>query len=83
MIFYATDTEEIAHDLKILNTDLWKLRDGIAITWHEGRVILAGDAARITPSTGFGLDTGTQDINNLYWKVGNPKYHNRILLKNL
>ncbi|MCF1509554.1 FAD-dependent oxidoreductase [Streptomyces glomeratus] len=36
----------------------------------EGRVFLAGDAARIVPPTGaFGGSTGIQDAHNLAWKL--------------
>lgn len=65
MILNAAGSEEIANDLKILNTNILRLKDGMATTWNKGRVFLAGNAAqRIPPSAGFVLDKGIQDVNN-------------------
>src|SRR5690606_8453304 len=36
----------------------------------QGRIFLAGDAARINPPTGgLGGNTGIQDVHNLAWKL--------------
>lgn len=76
MILKAVGSDAIKDDLKILRTGLWKLKDGIATSWQKGRVFLAGDSARrIPPSAAYGLNTGIQDVNNLYWKLGYPQFH--------
>ena len=38
--------------------------------YRRGRISLAGDAAHLyTPTGGFGLNTGIDDIANLAWKI--------------
>ncbi|KAG0340560.1 hypothetical protein BG004_006357 [Podila humilis] len=38
---------------------------------HQGRIILAGDAAHVhSPAGGQGMNTGLQDAHNLAWKLG-------------
>jgi len=37
--------------------------------YREGRILLAGDAAHLFPSTGVGLGTGMLDAVNLAWKL--------------
>lgn len=42
----------------------------IAERWQVGRVLLAGDAAHMTPPfAGQGLNAGIRDTRNLYWKI--------------
>ncbi|GFG65271.1 hypothetical protein MKUB_27610 [Mycobacterium kubicae] len=42
-----------------------------AVTYRDGRVLLAGDAAHVHhPVGGQGLNTGVQDVVNLGWKLG-------------
>ncbi len=42
-----------------------------AVSYREGRVLLAGDAAHVHgPQGGQGLNTGVQDAVNLGWKLG-------------
>lgn len=42
----------------------------VAERFQRGRVLLAGDAAHLfTPTGGFGLNTGIEDIANLAWKL--------------
>ena len=41
-----------------------------AVSYREGRVLLAGDAAHVhPPQGGQGLNTGVQDAVNLGWKL--------------
>ncbi|MCQ4084296.1 FAD-dependent monooxygenase [Streptomyces sp. RB6PN25] len=42
----------------------------VAESFGEGRVFLAGDAAHLfTPTGGFGMNTGIDDVANLSWKL--------------
>ncbi len=42
----------------------------IADKWQEGRVLIAGDAAHMTPPfAGQGLNSGMRDVRNLSWKL--------------
>jgi 3-(3-hydroxy-phenyl)propionate hydroxylase len=42
-----------------------------AVTYRNGRVLLAGDAAHVhAPMGGQGLNIGVQDAVNLGWKLG-------------
>ncbi len=42
----------------------------VAERFGEGRVLLAGDAVHLfTPTGGFGMNTGIDDVSNLAWKL--------------
>jgi hypothetical protein len=42
----------------------------VAERFQRGRILLAGDAAHLfTPTGGFGLNTGIEDVANMAWKI--------------
>jgi 2-polyprenyl-6-methoxyphenol hydroxylase-like FAD-dependent oxidoreductase len=48
----------------------WRRTEAIAKEYRRGRVILAGDAAHtMSPTGGFGMNTGVIDSVNLGWKL--------------
>jgi len=48
----------------------WTRRTVVAESFREGRVMLAGDSAhQLSPSGGFGMNTGMGDVDNLGWKL--------------
>ncbi|MFK4444247.1 2-polyprenyl-6-methoxyphenol hydroxylase-like FAD-dependent oxidoreductase [Caballeronia udeis] len=57
-------------DFEILSVLPWVRRQLVAQRYGTKRVFLAGDAAHLTsPTGGFGMNTGIQDVVNLSWKL--------------
>lgn len=47
-----------------------RVRQGLATTMRQGRLLLAGDAAHVhSPAGGQGINAGLQDAANLGWKL--------------
>jgi 2-polyprenyl-6-methoxyphenol hydroxylase-like FAD-dependent oxidoreductase len=57
-------------DYEILTTLTWQRRELVADRYQAGRVFFLGDAVhQLSPSGGFGLNTGIGDVTNLSWKL--------------
>jgi 2-polyprenyl-6-methoxyphenol hydroxylase-like FAD-dependent oxidoreductase len=55
---------------EIVGVAPWTRQEAVAERYREGRVFLAGDAAHtLTPTGGFGMNTGIQDAVDLGWKL--------------
>ncbi|WP_225094723.1 FAD-dependent monooxygenase [Streptomyces sp. CoH27] len=64
--------EALAFDtpVELLSDGEWQLTHRVADRYRAGRVFLAGDAAHtLSPSGGFGLNTGIGDAADLGWKL--------------
>jgi 2-polyprenyl-6-methoxyphenol hydroxylase-like FAD-dependent oxidoreductase len=57
-------------DYEILTALTWQRRELVADRYQVGRVFFLGDAVhQLSPSGGFGLNTGIGDVTNLSWKL--------------
>lgn len=55
---------------EIVSALVWSRREVVAARYREERVFLLGDAAhQLSPTGGFGLNTGIGDVTNLAWKL--------------
>ncbi|SFP95924.1 3-(3-hydroxy-phenyl)propionate hydroxylase [Geodermatophilus dictyosporus] len=59
-----------ARDAEVVRAAEYVHRAQVADRWRRGRVLLAGDAAHLTPPfVGQGLGLGLRDVHQLAWKV--------------
>jgi len=57
-------------DFEVLSVTSWTRRELVAASYSKGRVIIAGDAAHtMSPTGGFGMNTGIGDAVDLSWKL--------------
>ncbi len=55
---------------EVLSINNWTRRELVARRFGEGRVFIAGDAAHVmSPTGGFGMNTGIGDAVDLAWKL--------------
>jgi len=57
-------------DITLLRKVVYTFHARVATRWQAGRVLLAGDAAHLTPPfAGQGMNSGVRDALNLAWKL--------------
>ncbi|MDH2238541.1 bifunctional 3-(3-hydroxy-phenyl)propionate/3-hydroxycinnamic acid hydroxylase [Pigmentiphaga sp. GD03639] len=62
--------EPLDEDLPIARKVVYTFHARLAERWRDGRVLLAGDAAHLTPPfAGQGMNSGVRDAANLAWKL--------------
>ena len=70
MVRHLMATHEAAPQSKVVRTVVYTFHARLAERWKNGRVLLAGDAAHLTPPfAGQGMNSGLRDANNLAWKL--------------
>lgn len=58
-------------EVTVLRKLVYTFNAVVADRWREGRILLAGDAAHMTPQfIGQGMNSGVRDADNLSWKLG-------------
>ena len=58
------------HEAQLERSAVYTFRSAIARQWHSGKLLIAGDAAHLTPPfMGQGMCTGIRDAANLAWKL--------------
>ncbi|MFJ9841336.1 FAD-dependent monooxygenase [Kitasatospora sp. NPDC101155] len=68
MVRDAAGLPELA--VTVRDTTTWRMDAQLADTYRRSRVLIAGDAAHVTPPTGgHGMNTGIGDADNLAWKL--------------
>jgi 2-polyprenyl-6-methoxyphenol hydroxylase-like FAD-dependent oxidoreductase len=60
--------QEFEHE--VVGAYIWKRREGLAHKYRQDRLFLVGDAAhQLSPTGGFGMNTGVADAVDLGWKL--------------
>jgi len=58
------------HEAQLERRAVYTFQSAIARQWHKSRLLIAGDAAHLTPPfMGQGMCTGIRDAANLAWKL--------------
>ncbi len=57
-------------DMPVVRRQVYAFHARIADRWRRGRIVLAGDAAHLSPPfAGQGMNSGIRDAHNLGWKL--------------
>ncbi|WP_431969949.1 bifunctional 3-(3-hydroxy-phenyl)propionate/3-hydroxycinnamic acid hydroxylase [Nocardia sp. bgisy134] len=57
-------------EVEVLRKLVYTFNAVVADRWRDGRILLAGDAAHMTPQfIGQGMNSGVRDADNLSWKL--------------
>ncbi|WP_433196983.1 bifunctional 3-(3-hydroxy-phenyl)propionate/3-hydroxycinnamic acid hydroxylase [Nocardia sp. CA-107356] len=57
-------------EVEVLRKLVYTFNAVVADRWREGRILIAGDAAHMTPQfIGQGMNSGVRDADNLSWKL--------------
>ncbi|MGW4741735.1 bifunctional 3-(3-hydroxy-phenyl)propionate/3-hydroxycinnamic acid hydroxylase MhpA [Nocardia xishanensis] len=57
-------------EVEVLRKLVYTFNAVVANDWRDGRILLAGDAAHMTPQfIGQGMNSGVRDADNLSWKL--------------
>ncbi|WP_067838812.1 bifunctional 3-(3-hydroxy-phenyl)propionate/3-hydroxycinnamic acid hydroxylase [Nocardia lijiangensis] len=57
-------------EVEVLRKLVYTFNAVVADDWRDGRILLAGDAAHMTPQfIGQGMNSGVRDADNLSWKL--------------
>ncbi|MET8778857.1 bifunctional 3-(3-hydroxy-phenyl)propionate/3-hydroxycinnamic acid hydroxylase [Nocardia sp. NPDC004654] len=57
-------------EVEVLRKLVYTFNAVVADSWRDGRILLAGDAAHMTPQfIGQGMNSGVRDADNLSWKL--------------
>ncbi len=70
MVRQLLETHEAAPQSRVVRTVVYTFHARVADRWSQGRVLLAGDSAHLTPPfAGQGMNSGVRDASNLAWKL--------------
>jgi len=73
---WIADRVAADRDLPVIRKAIYGFHARVATRWREGRILLAGDAAHLTPPfAGQGLNSGIRDASNLAWKLAAVVQH--------
>ncbi|MFD0360286.1 bifunctional 3-(3-hydroxy-phenyl)propionate/3-hydroxycinnamic acid hydroxylase [Nocardia sp. GCM10030253] len=68
------------NEVEVLRKLVYTFNAVVADRWRDGRILIAGDAAHMTPQfIGQGMNSGVRDADNLSWKLAAIVKHSAAL----